>query len=150
MKGSFSLEIEARKVVYRLDMERKVTVIKGNSGTGKSSLIRLLSDYVELGKDSGVRIRKSSEYKIKILGNRTNWMYELENISNCIVFADEDVRCLYEKAFQRIFQTADCYIVIISRSGMFQQLPYAIRSIYELRTQKSGRMFITRIAYGSC
>lgn len=145
MKGRFSLEIEARKVLYQLNMERKVTVIKGNSGTGKSSLIRLLLDYAELGKDSGVRIRKSSEYEIQILENRTNWMQVLENAFNCIIFADEDVRYLYEKNFQRVFQRADCYIVIISRSGLFQQLPYAVNSIYELRTQKNGKTFITRM-----
>ena len=40
MKGKFSLEIESRKVIYRLNLERKVTVIKGKSGTGKTSMIR--------------------------------------------------------------------------------------------------------------
>lgn len=145
MKGRFSLEIESRKVIYQLDIERKVTVIKGNSGTGKSSMIRILSDYVELGKDSGVRIRKSSDYEIKILENRSDWPRDLEQAHNTVIFVDEDVRYLYEKHFQTMFQTADCYIVIISRSGMFQQLPYAISSIYELRTQKSGKMSLVRM-----
>ena len=72
MKGRFSLEIESRRVIYQLSLERKATVIKGNSGTGKTSMIRILSDYVELGKDSGVHIRKSSDYDIKILENRTH------------------------------------------------------------------------------
>lgn len=145
MKGKFSLEVAARKVLYQLSIERKVTVIKGNSGTGKSSLIRLLLDYAELGKDSGVRVKKSSEYEIKVFENRTNWIQELETSSNCIIFADEDVRYLYEKTFQRIAQMADCYFVIISRSGMFQQLPYAISSIYELRTKNNGKTFLTQM-----
>lgn len=145
MKGRFSLEIESRKVIYQLNMERKVTVIKGNSATGKSSMIRLLADYIELGKDSGVHIRKSSDYEIKVFENRTDWSRDLEHVHNSIIFADEDVRYLYDKNFQTVFQTADCYIVIISRSGMFQQLPYAINSIYELRTQKNGKFSVVRM-----
>lgn len=145
MKGRFSLEIESRKVIYQLNIERKVTVIKGNSGTGKSSMIRLLSDHVELGKDSGVRIRKSSDYKIIVFENRTDWIRELEQVHNSIIFVDEDVRYLYDKHFQKLFQTADCYIVIISRSGMFQQLPYAISSVYELRTQKNGKFSVVQM-----
>ena len=145
MKGRFSLEIESRKVIYRLNLERKVTVIKGKSGTGKTSMIRDLSDYAELGKDSGVHVRKSSDYQIKIFENRTDWHQELEHAHNSIIFVDEDVRYLYEKKFQSLFQTADCYIVIISRSGMFQQLPYAVSSVYELRTQKNGKISVVQM-----
>lgn len=145
MKGRYFLEIKSRKVFYQLDIERKVTVIKGNSGTGKTSLIRMISDYVELGKDSGVHIQKSGEYDIKVFENRTDWAQELERVHDTIIFVDEDVRYLYEKNFQLLFQTADCYIVIVSRSGMFRQLPYAIASVYELRTQKDGKTFITRL-----
>lgn len=145
MKGKFSLEIESRKVIYRLNLERKVTVIKGKSGTGKTSMIRVLSDYAELGKDSGVHVRKSSDYQIKIFENRTDWHQELEHAHNSIIFVDEDVRYLYEKKFQSLFQTADCYIVIISRSGMFQQLPYAVSSVYELRTQKNGKISVVQM-----
>lgn len=97
MKGRFSLEIESRRVIYQLNLERKVTVIKGNSGTGKTSMIRILSDYAELGKDSGVHVRKSSDYHIKIFENRTDWHQELEQAHNSIIFVDEDVRYLYEK-----------------------------------------------------
>ena len=97
MKGRFSLEIESRKVIYRLNLERKVTVIKGKSGTGKTSMIRVLSDYAELGKDSGVHVRKSSDYQIKIFKNRPDWHQELEHALNSIIFVDEDVRYLYEK-----------------------------------------------------
>lgn len=145
MKGRYFLEIKSRKVFYQLDIERKVTVIKGNSGTGKTFLIRMISDYVELGKDSGVHIQKSGEYDIKVFENRTDWAQELERVHDTIIFVDEDVRYLYEKNFQLLFQTADCYIVIVSRSGMFRQLPYAIASVYELRTQKDGKTFITRL-----
>lgn len=145
MKGRYSLEIESRKVIYQLHMERKVTVIKGNSGTGKSSMIRILSDYVELGKDSGIHIRKNADYEIKILENRSDWVRELEQIHNSIIFVDEDVRYLYDRNFQRMFQTADCYIVIISRSGLFQQLPYAVSSIYELHTQKNGKTSVVQM-----
>lgn len=114
MKGRYALEIESRKVIYQLHMERKVTVIKGNSGTGKSSMIRILSDYVELGKDSGVRIRKNSDYEIKILENRSDWVRELEQIHNSIIFVDEDVQ-IYQLAVDH--SRMDCVITEDTDSG---------------------------------
>jgi len=145
MKGKYILELESRRVIYQLEFERKVTVIKGNSGTGKSSMIRLVRDFLELGKDSGVRIKKNGEYPISIFTNSTNWIAELESIHNGIVFCDEDVRFLYSKAFQQKLWEADCYIVIVSRSGMFEHLPFAIGSIYELRTKQNGKNYVTQM-----
>lgn len=145
MKGRYSIEIASRKVLYKLEMERKVTVIKGDSGTGKTSMIRLVSDYLDLGKDSGIIIKKSAEFGMKVFRNTTDWGTELTELHNAVVFIDEDVRFLYDRNFQIMFQTADCYAVIVSRSGMFQQLPYAINSVYEFRTHLDHKLHITQM-----
>ncbi len=60
MTGRHEIRVVSRKTVYRLELERKVSVIKGNSGTGKSSLIRLISEYLEFGKKSGIKINVDS------------------------------------------------------------------------------------------
>ena len=131
MKGKFDLNIVSRKAVYHLEIERKITVIKGNSGTGKSSLLRLIADYLELGKDSGIKLSQDKPVRMLVLRNSSDWVEILNDIHDAIVFIDEDVRCLYDDAFQRAIWKADCYAVIVSRSGMFQALPYAIASIYD-------------------
>ena len=53
MKGRHIISVTSRKAGYHLELERKISVLKGNSGTGKSSLIRLISEYLEYGKQSG-------------------------------------------------------------------------------------------------
>lgn len=143
MKGKFDLNIVSRKAVYHLEIERKITVIKGNSGTGKSSLLRLIADYLELGKDSGIKLSQDKPVRMLVLRNSSDWVEILNDIHDAIVFIDEDVRCLYDDAFQRAIWKADCYAVIVSRSGMFQALPYAIASIYELRTSRHGKTTVT-------
>ncbi len=145
MKGRHELSITSRRAEYRLELERKISVIKGNSGTGKSSLIRLISDYLELGKDSGIRVHISSSAGMLVLTNSSDWESILPSLSNTILFLDEYVRYLYTEAFQRELWTADCYAVIVSRSGQFSALPFAVAGIYELVTQKSGESTATEM-----
>lgn len=143
MKGKHLISITSRRAEYRLELERKISVIKGNSGTGKSSVIRLISDYLELGKDSGIKLTISSSASVLVLTNSSDWEKILPSVGNTILFFDEDVRYIYTEAFQRELWTADCYAVIISRSGQFTGLPFAISSIYELVTEKNGKSTIT-------
>ena len=117
MKGMHTIHITSRRVAYTLELSRKVSVIKGNSGTGKSSMIRLISDYLELGKDSGIKIAVSSSAELMVLSNTSDWQNILSAVKNTILFIDEDVRYIYTKAFQQELWKADCYTGIRERSG---------------------------------
>lgn len=143
MKGKHIVGITSRRAEYRLELERKITVIKGKSGTGKSSVIRLVSDYLELGKDSGIKVTVSSSTRLLVLTNSSDWDTVMSSLRNTIIFFDEDVRYIYTEAFQKALWTADCYAVIISRSGQFTGLPFAVSSIYELVTERNGKNTIT-------
>ena len=143
MKGKHIVSITSRRAEYRLELERKITVIKGKSGTGKSSVIRLVSDYLELGKDSGIKVTVSSSTRLLVLTNSSDWDTVMPSLRNTIIFFDEDVRYIYTEAFQKALWTADCYAVIISRSGQFTGLTFAVSSIYELVTERNGKNTIT-------
>lgn len=143
MKGKHIVSITSRRAEYRLELERKITVIKGKSGTGKSSVIRLVSDYLELGKDSGIKVTVSLSTRLLVLTNSSDWDTVMSSLRNTIIFFDEDVRYIYTEAFQKALWTADCYAVIISRSGQFTGLPFAVSSIYELVTERNGKNTIT-------
>lgn len=138
MKGRHSISIISRKASYHLVLERKVSILKGNSGTGKSSLIRLISEYLEYGKKSGVKVAVDSSASLGVLTNSSDWETVLSTVKNRVLFVDEDVDYIYTEAFQKELWGADCYVVIISRSGMFTGIPYAIFGIYELITEKNG------------
>lgn len=101
MKGRHKISIVSRHAEYRLELEKKISVIKGKSGTGKSSVIRLISDYLENGKDSGIKLTVSTSVKLLVLTNSSEWEMILPSIHDTILFLDEDVRYLYKEAFQK-------------------------------------------------
>lgn len=136
MKGKHHISITSRKASYHLELERKISVLKGNSGTGKSSLIRLISEYLEYGKQSGVKLSVDSSASLAVLTNTSDWSEILSSVHDAVLFIDEDVRYLYSESFQRELWDADCYSVIVSRSGRFTALPYSIFGIYEFVTEK--------------
>lgn len=138
MKGRHIVSVTSRKASYRLELERKISVLKGNSGTGKSSLIRLILEHLEYGKQSGVKISVDSSVSLAVLTNISDWPKILSSVHDTVLFIDEDVRYLYGESFQRDLWEADCYAVIVSRSGMFTALPYSIFGVYELVTERKG------------
>ena len=54
MKGSHRIIVESRKVKYDFVIHRNITIITGDSGSGKTVLIDLIHDYGRYGADSGV------------------------------------------------------------------------------------------------
>lgn len=145
MKGKYHIEVSNRKLLYQLDIERKVTVIKGKSGTGKTTLIRMLQGYLEQGNKSGIKVINESNVQITVFTPTTNWERDLQELKNHIIFMDEAVDYLYTKGFQTEFAKTDNYLVVISRSGKFAHLPYAVNSIYELRTEKNQGTHLTKM-----
>ena len=145
MKGKYEFEISNRRMTLQLEIERSVTVIKGNSGTGKTTLIRMLSGYLEQGKRSGIQIKAGENVAFTVFTQLTHWDLELEQLKGTIIFIDESVDYIYTKAFQTAFIQSDNYLVIISRSGKFSHLPYAIESVYEFRTSKKQNVAVTKM-----
>jgi len=56
MKGSHRIIVESRKVKYDFTIKRNITILTGDSGSGKTVLIDLIRDYRRYGSDSGVSL----------------------------------------------------------------------------------------------
>ncbi len=145
MVGKHHLEIENKKVKYIIDIERKITVIKGNSGTGKTTLIRMIQGYIAQGNKSGISVKNDTNIPLMVFDATTRWELELTEKKGNLIFADEAVDYIYSKGFQQEFAKTDNYLVVISRSGRFNHLPYAIQSIYELRTDMNEKIKLTQM-----
>lgn len=46
MKGKFGITLANSTVAYKFDISRNITIIQGDSGTGKTTLINMISDFV--------------------------------------------------------------------------------------------------------
>ena len=50
MIGKYELEITTRRVDYKLTLERNITILRGNSATGKSTLYRAIKQFENDGR----------------------------------------------------------------------------------------------------
>ena len=47
VKGKYTVKISNSRVSYTMELERNITILTGESGIGKTALIRLVQNYEE-------------------------------------------------------------------------------------------------------
>ena len=141
MKGKISISIQNRHIAFKFELERNVTILTGDSGTGKTKLINMVRMYSTEGNASGITLK--CDYPCIVLeGN--NWDKILQNTEKSIVFVEESTHFLKSESFAREIKNADNYYVFITREPL-PQVPYSIESIKKIvknnRKPKIERMF---------
>lgn len=56
MRGSYKVIIQNNRVQFKLAIKRNLTIIHGNSATGKTTLLDMVAAHEELGAQSGVTV----------------------------------------------------------------------------------------------
>lgn len=138
MKGSHRIIVETRKVKYDFTIKRNISILTGDSGSGKTVLIELIRDYRRYGSDSGVFV--SCDRDCRTIDNE-DWERQISEISDSIIFIDEGNRFLTSKRFAELVQKSDNYFVIATREKL-PMLPYSVNEIYGFR--KSGKFHEAR------
>ena len=87
MKGSYSVRVGNSKLIYEFTIRRNITILKGNSGTGKTTLVEMIQEYYENGRLSGIQLESS--VPCRTLAGR-DWKIILPTIQNRLVFIDEE------------------------------------------------------------
>lgn len=141
MKGSYRIVVQNSKVRYDFEIRRNITIIKGDSATGKTTLVEMIREYYEDGEDSGITL--SCEKECSVLAGK-EWETTLSTKRDSILFIDEGNRFVYSKEFAKAIQMTDNYYVIVSREGL-ENLPYSIEEIYGIR--ESGKYATVKQVY---
>lgn len=128
MVGAYHVIVSNRYLKYEFDIKRNLTVIKGNSATGKTTLLEMLREYQE-EEDSGISVQCDKEC-IVLYGK--DWQRKLQDITDSIVFIDESGRFTKSEDFAKTIQNSNNYYVIVSREKL-SNLPYSIQEIYGIR-----------------
>ena len=136
MLGKKSISISNQRNEYKFTLYRNITILRGDSGTGKTTLYDMIRDYNNLGKESGVRV---SGCKVVTLEGR-NWEDELDKLSNAVVVIDEGSKFVFSKEFASKVKGCDNYFLIITRSYL-SQLPYSVDEIYRIKGRGKSKEF---------
>lgn len=118
-----------RDIQFKFTIQRKFTIIRGNSATGKTTLFQMISD-ANSSRLSGVTI--SCDVPVKAL-YEIGYKYELENEAGNIYIIDEDFGPLKSKEFAAIVLKSENCFILITRESL-PTIPYSYREIYEIKT----------------
>lgn len=143
MKGKYHIIVQNNKVKFEFDIKRNITIVRGDSATGKTTFVSLIDTYDRLGADSGIEVLCK---KRCLTINNSNWEYILNSISECIVFIDEETTIVKSDDFARKIRETDNYYVIITRENL-PNLPYSVEEVYGIHN--SGRYSDMRRTYNS-
>ncbi len=147
MKGKVHIKISniANKITYEFTLNRNITVIEGNSATGKTvliSLIRAAKDKTLQGraaKDKTLQgfIRVDCDYPcIAFSSDEYDWERRIKETENSIIFFDEAATYVKTEEFAKAIQNTSTYYVIVNRESL-SNLPYSVDEIYGIK--ESGK-----------
>ena len=141
MNGTHRIIVQNKRIRYNFEIKRNITVIRGDSVTGKTTLVDMIREYYENGTDSAVEL--SCDKECTVLEGRT-WSGQLSLMKDSIVFIDEGNDFVMSNEFATAIQDTDNYYVIITREGV-PSLPYSVDEIYGIRN--SGKYGTLRRTY---
>lgn len=140
MKGSYEVKVSRRRgTTYQFTIRRNITVVRGDSGTGKTTLFEMVADHARLGEQSGVNVQ--CERPCVALTD-SDWRNQLAGFANSIVFIDEGLRDLLTDDFARAVRGSCNYFVIITRADL-PALPYSVNEVYRIKASGKYHSFVS-------
>ncbi len=143
MIGQHHVLIESARLKYEFVIRRNITVIRGDSGTGKTTLVELIRDAGNNRQLQPVRIESDLPCLV-YSGSEDDWKLFLSNKSPSIIFIDESSHFIVTKEFAEWIQHSPHAYVLITRDPLYC-LPYSIMEIYGIRT--SGKYHFPQQIY---
>lgn len=138
MTGIQHIKVSNRDASFTFDLNRNITIVRGKSGTGKTTLYEMIADYTRLRDKSGVNIscKKNCAALVDI-----DWKNQLSSLSDSIVFIDEGAAYIKTLEFAKAVKNSDNYYVIFSRESL-HDLPYSVDEIYEIKASGKYHKFV--------
>lgn len=132
MKGKYQVIVQDKRIRYDFEIRRNITIIRGDSATGKTTLLELLTAYEQEKDESGIEI--ICEKRCTVL-TTVDWQARLAGIRDSLVFIDEVSRFTASEEFAAAIQGTDNYYIIVSREPL-ENLPYSVDEVYGIRTSE--------------
>ena len=141
MKGKYRVVVSTKRLKYDFELHRNLTIIQGDSATGKTTMIDMIREFVN--NPSGTPVELVCDKKCFVLEGAL-WKEQLSGISDSIVFIDEGNEFIKTTEFADEIQKTDNYYVIVTRESL-PSLPYSVEEIYGIKT--SGKYGTLKQSY---
>ena len=132
MNNKHHVVVESKRLKYEFEINKNITVIQGDSASGKTTLVDLLITHSRFGKASGISLQSDIPC-VAFSADAGLWKTILEAYQNSIVFIDEEYPFIYSKEFAELVQRSSNYYVLITRQPLYN-LTYSVQEIYGIRT----------------
>lgn len=86
MKGNIRIVISTKKLHYELNLRRNITIIQGDSASGKTTLIQILSDYLSGRIGPGTEVVCDKKCAI-LSGDMESVIARMQSLTDTVVFA---------------------------------------------------------------
>lgn len=135
MKGSYHFRVKSKRVLFAFTIRRNITVIKGDSATGKTTLLHMLYEYLRAGRESGYSVSTDGKYYVYLRQEvGRGWKDALYPLKDTIIFIEENNDFVFSKEFAEFVKVSGNYFVLVNRAPL-KMLPYSIHEIYEIVTE---------------
>ena len=135
MKGEFKVRVHNKRNSFSFTLRRNITVLKGNSGRGKTTLFEMIHAYNRYGKASGVSV--SCDRNILAVSGEY-WETTIHDNPGAIIMIDENDGFIKSYDFARVVRNSDNYYLLITRNYLMN-LPISVEEIYELEGNKNKK-----------
>lgn len=130
MLGKYRIVIHNSKVMYDFTIDRNITIIMGESGTGKSTLYKMAARMKDPSVKNGPKCNIKDKIEVLLPTDR-DWYDRISKYSGKIFIADEHVQYIYSNEFASIANQCDNYFIFITRRAL-PNYCYSVNSIYHI------------------
>ena len=152
MNGSHLVKISRRRgTKYTFTIKRNITIVRGDSGAGKTTLFDMVADYMRTGEQSGVSLQCDCPC---VALTDYDWRNQLSSVHDSIVFVDEGLKEIHSDEFAHHVLYSSSYFVLIfvpvyqdrgnHRYAISRSAPKQDFSILLCEDSKSGFQFFER------
>ena len=127
MIGKHRVQIGDNTIRYDFVLSRNITIIRGDSGTGKTTLYNLIQ---EMNQKKNSVITWNCDCDCYALTD-FDWEDVIERHPKSIIFVDENFSSMRSEKFASIVNSADNYFVLITRAYL-PMLAYSIKEVYSM------------------
>ncbi len=137
MKGKFFIKVYNKRVSFEIEVKRSVTIIRGNSATGKSTFINML-DAGLTKNESGVKLQSDFDInRIRVISDERMLDDLLRlNDRDMLFVADEGINLAKHKMFIKYLQESGSYLIYVTRKNQTGFLQFAVSEIYIFKNEK--------------